>query len=94
MNSFTALSPTSMHRRTAFGPAMLAIWLATLSAAVALPWFTGFAAQRLMVEILTVFAMAMAWNLLAGYGGLGAWAAEFSEATQRAGVPSPAAVSQ
>jgi branched-chain amino acid transport system permease protein len=37
---------------------------------IALPWFAGFASQRLMVEVLTVFAMAVAWNLLAGYGGL------------------------
>lgn len=37
---------------------------------VALPWYAGFATQRLLVEVFTVFAMAMAWNLLAGYGGL------------------------
>ena len=35
-----------------------------------LPWFTGFATQRLLVEVFTVFTMALAWNLLAGYGGL------------------------
>ena len=36
----------------------------------ALPWYADFATQRLLVEVFTVFAMAMAWNLLAGYGGL------------------------
>ena len=36
----------------------------------ALPWFTDFSTQRLMVEVFTVFAIAMAWNLLAGFGGL------------------------
>jgi len=35
-----------------------------------LPWLAGFATQRLLVEILTVFTVALAWNLLAGYGGL------------------------
>ena len=34
------------------------------------PWFTDFATQRLLVEVFTVFAIALAWNLLAGYGGL------------------------
>ena len=37
---------------------------------VALPWYAGFATQRLLVEVFTVFAIAMAWNLLAGYAGL------------------------
>jgi branched-chain amino acid transport system permease protein len=37
---------------------------------VALPWYASFATQRLLVEVLTVFTMALAWNLLAGYGGL------------------------
>nr|WP_315400617.1 branched-chain amino acid ABC transporter permease [uncultured Duganella sp.] len=50
-------------------------WLALVSvsaaaAMAALPWFTDFATQRLLVEILTVFTIALAWNLLAGYGGL------------------------
>jgi branched-chain amino acid transport system permease protein len=46
---------------------------ATLTACavlVALPWFASFATQRLLVEGFTVLAIAMAWNLLAGYGGL------------------------
>lgn len=34
------------------------------------PWYTSFATQRLLVEAFTLFAMAMAWNLLAGYGGM------------------------
>jgi branched-chain amino acid transport system permease protein len=37
---------------------------------IALPWYSSFATQRLLVEGFTVFAIAMAWNLLAGYGGL------------------------
>lgn len=37
---------------------------------MALPWFVGFGTQRLLVEVFTVFAIAMAWNLLAGFGGL------------------------
>lgn len=37
---------------------------------VALPWYAGFGTQRLLVEVFTVFAIAMAWNLLAGFGGL------------------------
>jgi branched-chain amino acid transport system permease protein len=37
---------------------------------IALPWYAGFGSQRLMVEVFTVFAMAVAWNLLAGYGGM------------------------
>ncbi len=39
-------------------------------AATMLPWFASFAVQRLLVEVLTLFAVALAWNLLAGYGGL------------------------
>jgi branched-chain amino acid transport system permease protein len=35
-----------------------------------LPWFASFAVQRLLVEVFTLFAIALAWNLLAGYGGL------------------------
>lgn len=48
-------------------------WLllvAGCAALAAVPWFTSFATQRLMVEIFTLFAIALAWNLLAGYGGL------------------------
>ena len=48
----------------------LTVTLAACAVLVALPWFTSFATQRLIVEGFTVFAIAMAWNLLAGYGGL------------------------
>ena len=41
-----------------------------VGALAAVPVLTGFATQRLLVEVFTVFAIAMAWNLLAGYGGL------------------------
>lgn len=47
-----------------------ALMLLALALLAALPWFTSFATQRLMVEVFTVFAIALAWNLLAGYGGL------------------------
>jgi branched-chain amino acid transport system permease protein len=49
------------------GWAMLVL---VIIAAAALPWFTTFATQRLLVEALTLFAVALSWNLLAGYGGL------------------------
>ncbi|SAK79599.1 leucine/isoleucine/valine transporter permease subunit [Caballeronia fortuita] len=43
--------------------------LITLALAL-LPYYASFGTLRLSVEILTVFAVALAWNLLAGYGGL------------------------
>jgi branched-chain amino acid transport system permease protein len=48
-------------------------WLGVVSisaALAALPWFASFAVERLFVEVLTLLAIALAWNLLAGYGGL------------------------
>jgi branched-chain amino acid transport system permease protein len=44
--------------------------LAAVLLLAALPQFAGFATQRLMVEVFTVFAIASAWNLLAGFAGL------------------------
>ena len=41
-----------------------------LAIAAAVPWYSTFAVQRLLVEVMTLFAIALAWNLLAGYGGL------------------------
>jgi len=41
-----------------------------LLALAALPAYAGFATQRLLVEVFTVFAIATAWNLMAGFGGL------------------------
>lgn len=41
-----------------------------LAALATVPAFAGFATQRLLVEVYTVLAVATAWNLLAGYGGL------------------------
>lgn len=41
-----------------------------LLALATLPVYAGFATQRLLVEVFTVFAIATAWNLLAGFGGL------------------------
>jgi branched-chain amino acid transport system permease protein len=52
----------------------LGLWWVCLTvlvvAAATLPWFASFAVQRLLVEVLTLFSVALAWNLLAGYGGL------------------------
>ncbi|MCP8688714.1 branched-chain amino acid ABC transporter permease [Marinobacterium sedimentorum] len=44
--------------------------LVLLGVLVALPWIGGYATQRLMVEVFTLYAIALAWNLLAGYGGI------------------------
>lgn len=41
-----------------------------LLALVLLPRWAGFGTQRLLVEVFTVFAIATAWNLLAGLGGM------------------------
>ena len=41
-----------------------------LAGLIALPWYGDFGLQRLLVEAFTLFAIALAWNLLAGYGGL------------------------
>ncbi|WP_428036402.1 branched-chain amino acid ABC transporter permease [Amphritea sp.] len=46
------------------------ILLGLLGVLIALPWFTGYSTQRLMVELFTFYAIALAWNLLAGYGGI------------------------
>jgi len=51
-------------------PSLAIALMAALVAMAAVPWFASFAIQRLLVEALTIFAMALAWNLLAGYGGL------------------------
>lgn len=48
----------------------LAIAPAILAAFAALPWYGDFGSQRLLVEVFTLFAIALAWNLLAGYAGL------------------------
>jgi branched-chain amino acid transport system permease protein len=37
---------------------------------VTLPLYASFATQRLLVEVFVLFAIATAWNLLAGFGGL------------------------
>ncbi len=64
----SATKPAIMSGRTSL-PFWLGIFVLS-AAAVALPWFASFALERLLVEILTLFAIALAWNLLAGYGGL------------------------
>ncbi len=62
---------TAASRRMAWGGVAGWIVAAALVGALAVvPFVAGFATQRLLVEVFTVFAIAMAWNLLAGYGGL------------------------
>lgn len=62
---------TNTTARTSKSPLMGGLAaVALLAVLIALPWFSSFATQRLLVEVLTVFAIALAWNLLAGYGGL------------------------
>jgi branched-chain amino acid transport system permease protein len=62
----------SPSRRMTVPPAVLrtVVLLCGAAVLVALPWFASYATQRLLVEVLTVFTVALAWNLLAGYGGL------------------------
>jgi branched-chain amino acid transport system permease protein len=60
----------SAHNRAAVKGLKLAVALALAALLVAVPWFSGYATQRLMVEIFTLYAIALAWNLLAGYGGI------------------------
>lgn len=62
--------PTTERTRAAVpGAGWIAAALAVALLA-ALPAYAGFATQRLLVEVFTVFAIATAWNLLAGFGGL------------------------
>jgi branched-chain amino acid transport system permease protein len=70
-SSAPPLSPpdASRQRRLPAGSGWLAAVLALVVLAM-LPWFAGFSTQRLLVEVFTVFAIATAWNLLAGFGGL------------------------
>lgn len=51
-------------------PLAILVAFAVVALLAVLPTFAGFATQRLLVEVFTVFAIAMAWNLLAGFGGL------------------------
>jgi branched-chain amino acid transport system permease protein len=69
MNTITT---STLHATTrATGQLVLAvIVLVVCGILTAVPWFADFATQRLLVEVFTVFAIALAWNLLAGYGGL------------------------
>ena len=71
MTTSTTLSSTRPAARTGrssrWGWGIVALIVGALAA---LPTFAGFGTQRLLVEVFTVFAIAMAWNLLAGFGGL------------------------
>lgn len=70
MNS-SILAPTPVApRQPPRGIVVAAVLLISFGLLVALPWYAGFATQHLLVEVLTVFTIALAWNMLAGYGGL------------------------
>lgn len=58
------------NSRTATRVAGTLLLAMLLLALLAIPWLTGFSTQRLLVEAMTMFVIALAWNLLAGFGGL------------------------
>ena len=60
----------SSHSRAPLDRVGLAVTVLVVALLGCLPWLSSIATQRLMVEVFTVFAIAMAWNLLAGFGGL------------------------
>jgi len=66
----TAPSPAARPNSLPPGAVRWLVMLCLLAVLIAVPGFTGFATQRLLVEVFTVFAIATAWNLLAGFGGL------------------------
>jgi branched-chain amino acid transport system permease protein len=63
-------SPPQAAGPRAARPLAIVMAVAAVAAFAALPAYAGFATQRLLVEVFTLFAIALAWNLLAGYGGL------------------------
>lgn len=64
-----AVSGTGSRKTSARLLAWSGLLIAT-AFAVAMPWLSSYAVQRLLVEVFTLSAVALAWNLLAGYGGL------------------------
>ncbi|MHC6152104.1 branched-chain amino acid ABC transporter permease [Bradyrhizobium elkanii] len=64
--TLSSASSSSMTARVVAWSVLLVI----AAFAIAVPWLSTFAVQRLLVEVFTLFAVALAWNLLAGYGGL------------------------
>jgi branched-chain amino acid transport system permease protein len=71
MSSSSIPSPqVATAARPTRGQTGTVVAVVVLLALAALPAYAGFATQRLLVEVFTVFAIATAWNLLAGFGGL------------------------
>lgn len=68
MNTLAIGMPAA--RRTKAQIAGVVLAFACLALLICVPWISGFAAQRLLVEALTLYAIALSWNLLAGYGGM------------------------
>ena len=67
----TAVTVSSVNSKTTLARISAGAGLLIVGAlAVSIPWLSTFAVQRLLVEVFTLFAVALAWNLLAGYGGL------------------------
>jgi len=58
------------HRRSTPRIARVAAIVLVLAGLAAAPWFSSFATQRLLVEVFCVASIALAWNLMAGYGGI------------------------
>jgi branched-chain amino acid transport system permease protein len=60
----------TLHRRAVPGPVLAAGSLVAIAILAIAPLVVSSGDLRLFTEILTVFAFAQSWNLLAGYGGL------------------------
>jgi branched-chain amino acid transport system permease protein len=69
-SAIPATVPYRVERWTTTSRAGLAVGLALLVAFATLPAWGTSGAMRLLVEFLTLLAMAQMWNLLAGYAGL------------------------
>ncbi|WP_343660768.1 branched-chain amino acid ABC transporter permease [Ralstonia sp.] len=65
-----AMQPVTRGQLPRMSVARMVFCAMLLTGLVYLPWASDFATQRLLVEAFTVFAIALSWNLLTGYGGL------------------------
>lgn len=70
IRKLNAMQGTTGAHLSWLAPARIAFCVVLLVALACVPWATDFAMQRLLVEVFTVFAIALSWNLLTGYGGL------------------------